>query len=160
MESSAYFRLIFSQVASLYDSSSIYLTTKGFISLVAISGAALFGVQNYQFLGLLGLLVVIDMITGVMASIKLKKSISSRRALKTVTKSVIYLLFFSVTYLMGSIVPDIEFFIVNGVLAFLVITESLSGMENIAKMGYSIPRRLLNQLNNFESQGAYGDKLQ
>jgi len=160
MESPDYFRLIFSQVASLYDSSSIYLTTKGFISLVAISGAVLFGVQNYQFLGLLGLLVVIDMITGVMASIKLKQSISSRRALKTAIKSVIYLLLFSATYLMGLIVPDIEFFIVNGVLAFLVITESLSVMENIAKMGYSIPRRLLNQLNNFESQGAYGDKLQ
>ena len=147
---STYIGLLWSQIGSLYASASLYLTTKGFLSLLAIVGSVLFGVQNYELLGLLGILVVIDMVTGIMASVKLGHPISSRRILKTATKSVVYLMLFSAAYLTGSIVPPIEGFVVNGVISFLAITEFISVMENIAKMGYAIPRKLLNQLNDFE----------
>lgn len=155
-EPSTYLGLIWSQTSSLYASASVYLTVKGFLSIFAIVGSVLFGVQNYELLGLLGVLVVIDMVTGIMASFKLGHPISSRRALKTATKSVVYLLFFSAAYITGSIVPPMEALIVNGVLSFLAITEFLSVIENVAKMGYAIPKKLLNQLNDFESSGGKG----
>ena len=143
-------------MGAMYSSASLYLSTKGLLSIFVIVGAVLFGTENYHILGLLGILVVIDMITGVMASIKLGHSISSRRILKTATKVTVYLLFFSAAHLTGSIVPPMEAIIVNGVISFLAITEFISVIENIAKMGYSIPRRLLNQLSDFENSKGQG----
>lgn len=128
-------------VASLL---SHFLTKTVFSTLLTVA-AFLFGEENYEMLLFLGVLIVIDLITGMVASVNQGQPIESRKAFKTATKAFVYLLFFSAAFLTHKIVPYSDF-IKTGVLSFLAITELLSVMENMAKMGYSLPAKLLNQI--------------
>lgn len=106
--------------------------------------AYVFGIENYDFLIALFLLVIIDLITGISASVKHGYSIESRKVFKTATKTVVYLLFVAAAHLTTRIVPASDF-IAIGVVSFLGLTEFFSIMENIAKCGYRTPKKLLNQ---------------
>ena len=103
------------------------------------------GVENYSLLFYLFVLIVIDLLTGVWASVKAGYPVESRKALKTATKTIVYLLFFVSAHMTSHLIPKSDFIVV-GVLAFLALTEFLSVAENMAKLGYSLPQKLLNQL--------------
>lgn len=110
----------------------------------------LFGVGNIASLQMLLALIVIDLITAIGAAFKTGKHIESRKALKTVTKMVVYGAMASAAHLSG-VVMDAGF-IVTATLAFLAVTELISIIENAGKMGYAIPNKLLNKLTELRDK--------
>lgn len=129
-----------------------YITFKSVITALLVVANTLFGQENYDLVLFLGILIIFDLITGMIAAVSQGQQIESRKAFKTATKTFVYLLFFSSAYLTHKIVPYSDF-ISTGVLSFLAITELLSVMENMSKMGYSLPQKLLNQIKDREVGG-------
>ena len=123
------------------------------IPTAAILGVAtyLFGVENHASLVMLLVLITFDMITAIMSEWKQGHAIESRKALKTATKTFVYGLFASGGHLTEQIVPGATF-IDNAVISFLALTELISIMENIGKMGYAIPKKLLNKLEDLREK--------
>ena len=96
-------------------------------------------------------LTIFDMITGIMASVKTGHDIKSKRLLNTAIKLFIYMLLISAGHLTGSAIGlEIK---ADEVITFVIaITEIISILENASRMGYAIPKKLLNQLKDFKSQ--------
>lgn len=117
-----------------------------FLGAVAVAAAAfLFGVDlNAAMLALL-VLMTMDLITGISAAYVCGEMIESRRAFKSALKLGVYCILVASAHL-----ADVAVFgglhIQEGMIAFLALTELVSLLENAGKMGYGVPRRLLNQL--------------
>lgn len=111
----------------------------------------LFGETNHDALIALTALISIDLVTALIAKYKIGEEIESRKVLKSVTKLVIYGLFVSAAHLTERIVPGATF-MDEVAISFLAVTELVSVMENIAKMGYSMPQKLLNNLKQIKEQ--------
>lgn len=96
-------------------------------------------------------LTVFDMVTGIMASIKTGHDIKSKRLLNTAIKLFIYMLLISTGHLTESAIGlEIQ---ADEVITFVIaITEIISILENASRMGYAIPKKLLNQLKDFKSE--------
>jgi len=110
-----------------------------------------FGVENTQVIWALISIMVIDFLTGVSAARKCGEAIESRKAIKTVLKFVFYGLFISAAYLTEQTIPG-ETFLDNATISFLAITELISIMENIGKMGYQMPLKMLNKLRELRKE--------
>lgn len=117
------------------------------IGLAIVIGIAefLFGVQDNQSLLALLILVVIDLATGVGSTRFTAEPITSRRVFKTAVKTSVYLVLICSAHLTEYIIPGVTF-IDEAMISFLALTELVSIMENIGKMGYMVPQKLLNQL--------------
>ena len=109
----------------------------------------LIGGQNLQAGIALIMIVSIDLVTAMMAEYKTGGRIESRKALKSTTKLVVYGLFLSAIHLTEMIVPGTTF-LDEAALSFLALTEAISVMENIGRMGYPIPLKLLNKLQDIK----------
>lgn len=105
----------------------------------------LFGLENANMVAAVMVLVVFDFITAIMAKFKIGEPIESRKALKSATKTVVYGIFLSSAHLAGTILPA-GGFLDSVAASFLAITELISIIENIGKMGYVMPQKLLNRL--------------
>lgn len=122
-----------------------YFTFKSFFSLIITGGVFMVGADQLSAINMLLLLVVIDFITG-LASAKAKGDvITSRKASRSAIKVVVYLLLIASAHLAEVIIPGDSFF-ETVVISFLALTEFISILENIGKMGYAIPLKLLNKL--------------
>ena len=108
----------------------------------------LFGMNSERILLMVTILVTFDFITGVIASHKSGLSIESRRSLKSVLKLVMYGVLASAAHLTETIIPGTTF-INEATIAFLALTELISIIENVGRMGYAVPQRLLNQLGEW-----------
>lgn len=140
------------QVKEVFAAMVTHFSLKLGLSAAATFIAFFVGRENFDNLLFLYILVAIDLITGMIAAFQTGEEIQSRRALKTATKAIVYLLFFSAAYMTERIVPYSSF-IPIGILSFLAITELISVTENMAKMGYAVPRRLLNQMKDLRNGG-------
>lgn len=103
------------------------------------------GCESHTILAGLVALLTFDFITGVGAAYISKEPIESRRALKSATKLLAYAIFISAGYITSNIVPGGEF-LNTAITSFLALTELVSIVENIGKMGFATPRRILNQV--------------
>jgi phage-related holin len=142
-----HFLTVFFQARDILASVISHWVVKGIAASLISLAAMMLGPENYRLLLVLGLLVVIDLITGMVAAVSRGEPLESRKVFKTATKSFVYILFFSSAYLTHTIVPFSDF-ITIGVLSFLGLTEFLSVIENMAKMGYILPQKLLNQIKS------------
>ena len=115
----------------------------------------LFGLGNEKILSALVVLIIIDFIVGVSASVKLGKPIESRLALKTAIKLTLYALLIAGANMVEYVLPGSPYIVVNGVTSFLAVTVFISIVENISVMGYAVPMKLLNRLQ--ELQGNVGE---
>ena len=110
----------------------------------------LFGDFHTQGIIAIMMLMTFDTILGVMASWKEGQAITSRRFSRVVQKSVVYLMSISAAYFtditigFNAIQPTM--------IAFIAVTEFISILENMGRMGYQTPKKLLNQLKDFQSQ--------
>jgi len=120
---------------------------KAIVSSIITITATLLGEENYHLLVILFALIVVDLLTGMIAAVSKGEAIESRKAFKTATKTVVYVLFFSAGHLVTHLVPYSDF-IKTGVLSFLALTEMLSVIENMSLMGYVLPKKLLNQIRD------------
>lgn len=127
-----------------------YSKLKSIAATLAIFAAYMVGRENFDSLFFLFVLIVIDLITGMIAAVKMGMALESRKAFKTSTKTFVYLLFFMAAFATSKIVPYASF-IVLGVASFLAITEFISIAENMAKMGYALPAKLINKVKEINT---------
>jgi phage-related holin len=124
---------------------SEYFSIKIFASIGLVLYQFAFGTLPYDVASAMVALVFIDMFTGIVASKKTGAIITSRRVFETAGKLAVYGLLVSAGHLTEVIVGyDIR--VDDGILVVLAFTELISILENGATLGYSIPKKLLNQL--------------
>ena len=88
-------------------------------------------------------LVLLDTVTGAWKAAKLGQ-LSSKGFFRFATKLVVYLILMATGSIVDKTMP-IEFSItIMG--TFLAITESISVLENVAKLGFPVPTRLVRML--------------
>lgn len=124
---------------------NVYLKALG-SGLLSVMGF-LFDVNQSVPMTSIIILVIFDTITGIFAAFKTGEKIESKKALRAAIKLFVYSIFISSAYLTGTHL--ISFPALDGiVMGFIALTELISIMENIGKMGYAIPKKLLNQLES------------
>ena len=115
--------------------------------------AVLFIVATYLFdvnqgLALLGLfiLVLTDFVTGVSSAKYLNEPIRSSKIKHTAIKLTSYFAVISAAHLAEYGLITFLSFLDETVLAFFMLTELISLLENVGRMGVQTPKKLLNQL--------------
>ncbi len=93
-------------------------------------------------------LILCDCATAMMAAYQTGEPIKSSKFFRTPIKIMIYFGLIFVTHITGYSVPIIAGLLDETILCFLAVTELISIMENIHKMGYEVPNQLIKKLIN------------
>lgn len=109
-----------------------------------------FGDIEQQIISAVIVLALFDMITGVFAEVKSGKSVESKKLFKTAIKLFVYMLMISSGHLVETAI-GYELKVDEVITAIIAVTEIISILENASRMGYAIPKKLLNQLKDFKS---------
>ena len=131
-------------ITTIIEPSILKLATT---ALIAFS--FLFGDFYTQGLIAVLMLMIFDTILGLMATWHEGQPITSRKFSRVLQKGIVYFLAISSGYF-----ADITIgwqLIEAAMIGFIGVTEFLSIMENMGRMGYQTPKKLLNQLENFKS---------
>lgn len=117
---------------------------------LAITASFFFGDFHQQaILGVL-MLMIFDTILGVMAVYSEGKAITSRKFSRVVQKGAVYFIAISAGYFADLTIGWSV--IQSTMIAFIGVTEFISILENMGRLGYQTPKKLLNQLEGFKSQ--------
>ena len=143
------FSTVIYQIGDIWTSLCALSVSKFIASGAFVLFAFLFGCALKPVIIGLVALMIIDLLTGIGSSFARGEAIESRRMLKSATKLVVYGLFLSAGHITSGIVPEAGF-IDTAVASFLALTEFVSIIENIGKMGFAIPQKLLNQLSDLK----------
>lgn len=95
-------------------------------------------------------LITIDFISGLYASLKSGQKIQSSKIRRTAFKVAAYFLLISAGFVAEKAVP-IQI-IDDTIISFLAATELISILENMSLAGYAIPIKLLDSLKNLISK--------
>ena len=93
-------------------------------------------------------LLTFDAITGVMAAKYTGTSITARRLFRTPQKMFVYILLVSAAHLADLFIISTGAYFEFFMMFYLALTEFTSVIENIGKMGFKTPRKLLNQITD------------
>lgn len=96
------------------------------------------------------MLVMFDTVLGVMAARAEGIAFTSRKFARLPGKLFVYFVGIS-----GAMFADMTTglpFIQTSMIAFMGVTEFISILENMQRLGYETPKKLLNQLEGFKSQ--------
>ena len=116
---------------------------------IIIAVSFLFGDLHSQALIAILMLMVFDTILGLLATLHEKQPITSRKFARVVQKGAVYFIAISAGFYADT---TISFNIIQStMIGFIGITEFLSVMENMGRLGYQTPKKLLNQLKDFQS---------
>lgn len=91
-------------------------------------------------------LILFDWITGIFAAKVSGDVIKSSKIIRTPIKIVVYFMLITGARIAEYSLPEIVGFLDDTVIAFLALTELISVLENTGKMGYAIPKKLLQKL--------------
>jgi phage-related holin len=128
----------------LYDAIGQHLAYKVMVSLGLVVSSFMFGdLYNEAMLGVV-MLISIDFWTGLTASKLEGTPITSRRGLGSILKGTVYLVSISAAHFADLTVPGA--FIQMTMIAFVGVNEFISILENVGRMGFRTPQKLLNQL--------------
>lgn len=114
--------------------------------------AFFFDKVNAEALTALLVLIVIDFITGIYSQYQIGAKIESRKALRSAIKTAVYFSLISAGYMTEKTLIDYLHIIDETIIAFLAVTELISILENIAKLGYAIPKKLLHKLEQYRDE--------
>lgn len=106
----------------------------------------LFGIHQQEAQMAILILIICDFATGIWAAKIAGDEIKSAKIFRTATKIVVYFLFIAVIHTSGKAYPIIQGISDQTIVAFLALTEVISIIENIGKMGFAIPKKMLNKL--------------
>ena len=95
------------------------------------------------------MLMVIDTILGIAAVVYEGKPITSRRFSRVLHKGTVYLMSISAGHFVDLTMPVP--IAQSTMIGFIAVTEFISILENMGRMGYHTPKKLLNQLKDFQS---------
>jgi len=138
----------FQKIREVFENLITYAPLKFVFSSLAVGLHLLFGAE-LTTLGMLGIVVAVDTLTGV-AKAAHKHELSSQGIFRIMTKVLVYL-----SLLIASRAADRVFpvcFAFTAMSAFLALTELVSVMENIAELGWPVPTSLLNKLKVMQSK--------
>lgn len=148
----SYFSTLKTHSLEIYDAICAWCVIKIPVSFILSMLTYLIGDANHAAVQALFILLIFDFITALMAKFHIGEQIESRKALKSATKVAVYGIFVSSAHLTESILPGVTFpynvTIDLVAISFLALTEMISIIENIGKMGYAIPKKLLNVLES------------
>ena len=120
------------------------------IASLVLTFLFLFGDFHTQGIVAVLMLMTFDTILGVMATYHEKKPITSRKFSRVVQKGAVYLIAISAGYFTDLTIGWSV--IQTTMIGFIAVTEFISILENMGRMGFQTPKKLLNQLENFKSQ--------
>lgn len=124
---------------------------KGVLAVIgAFIGTILGGFDG--FLYALVVLVVIDYVTGVMVGVAQKK-LTSSIGFKGIFKKVLIFFLVAVAYTIDTYVLGAEGVIRTTVIFFYIANEGISIIENAAKLGLPVPKKLIDVLAQLKEQG-------
>lgn len=133
----------------------IYKMFQGFCSDIFAKcfASATFIISNFFIDNLLAkaitalfFLIIFDWLTGMLAVRKTGEQIKSSKFVRTPIKIAIYFLLVSSGRIAEYSLPEAIHYIDDIIIAFLTTTELISIIENVGKMGYAIPKKLLAKL--------------
>lgn len=90
------------------------------------------------------MLMVFDFVTGIAATVFEGNAIRSKRMAHSVVKCVVYFMAISAGKFLDASLPGE--FAQYATIGFVATTEFISILENIGRMGFQTPKKLLNQL--------------
>jgi toxin secretion/phage lysis holin len=128
-----------------------FFTLKLFPTVFVPLYGMLFGFETKNILQALLILVIIDFITGILSAYAAKEQIKSKNAVRSAFKISVYGLLIAAGHLTEQVTPG-GTYIEEAVTTFLALTELISIIENIGKMGFAIPQKLLNKLHKFRDE--------
>jgi len=129
------------KLTALAEPSTVKLLTTGLVTLVSF----FFGeVYNDAITGII-MLMIMDTVLGMAAARHEGQNITSRRFSRAVVKGIVYLSAISAGYFADLTIPGA--FIQSTMVAFVGVTEFISILENMGRLGYKTPKKLLNQLH-------------
>jgi len=97
----------------------------------------------------LTVLIVLDFITAVVAAKKTGEHIKSAKVFRTPIKFIVYGILISASHLMETVTPALSI-LDESMMSFLALTELISIIENTGRMGFAVPQKLLNQLQDWQ----------
>lgn len=97
-------------------------------------------------------LVIFDWVTGIFAAKISGEHIKSSKIIRTPIKIAIYFMLIASARIAEYSLPDVIRYLDETVIAFLALTELISLLENTGKMGYAIPKKLLNKLKSMRDE--------
>lgn len=110
----------------------------------------LFGNLYTEALMAILILMIIDTLFALMAAYHNGQPITSRRFSRSLFKAIVYFMAISAGYFADLTIP---FSVIQAtMIAFVGATEFISILENMGRMGYKTPKKLLNQLQEFQSK--------
>lgn len=107
-----------------------------------------------QVLQILFLMIVLDYITGVLAS-AINRELSSKIGFKGIFKKVAILIIVVISYQLDKMMGQVNIFRYI-VCFFYIANESISVLENFARLGVPLPKFLLNVLKVMREQADEG----
>ena len=120
--------------------------------LIAIPSTILYLLGGWDIaLKCLVIVMIIDYITGVMAAI-FNKKVDSRIGLKGILKKFGYLCIVALSVILDTITGETGV-IRTLVIYFFVANDGISIIENIAKMGVPMPKKLIDVLEQLKKKG-------
>ena len=138
-------------LVSVFASIINYIEAKIAMGALITVYSFFFSIDSWQLMLALTALIIFDLITGVFAAYKAGNAIESRKVCKTAVKLGVYAILVSSAHLTDFVVgiPDGWLNLELAMISFLAATELVSIIENVGKMGYAVPKKILNQLENF-----------
>ena len=91
-------------------------------------------------------LIIADFVTGYASAKFTKQEITSAKIFHSAIKIIIYFTFIASATMTETAVPTVGAFCDETVIAFLAFTELISITENIGKLGFAVPKKWLNKL--------------
>lgn len=135
---------IIQKVQSVFEPTSLKFLTSGVLSVLFF----FFGNLYTEALIAITMLMVLDAVLGVWASKHEGAAITSQRFADSVKKGIVYFMAISAGYFVDLTVPlDL---VQATMVGFVGVTEFISVLENVGRMGYQTPKKLLNQLRDFQ----------
>lgn len=135
-----YLQYSLNKIATLAEPSVL----KVIVSLLIAISTFFFGHLYNEALQAVVMLMVLDTILGVAAAKVSGEVISSKRFARSIVKGIIYLTSISAGFMADQTIPFA--FIQSTMIGFVGVTEFISILENIGRMGYKTPKKLLNRL--------------
>lgn len=117
------------------------------VSIILSVAFFLFGHLYTDALVAIVMLMLFDTILGVSAVYEEGEHVSSRKFSRVVTKGLVYFSSISAGYFADLTIPFN--FIQGTMIAFIGVTEFISILENMGRLGYQTPKKLLNQLKEY-----------
>lgn len=138
-------------VEKIFKGMASFFSLKFFPAFIIPVFGILFGFTTSNILEALFALIVFDFITGVLSAYHTGEPIRSKGIVRTSFKIAVYGLLVSAGHLSDTISP-FPAFIQDAITTFLALTELISIIENVGKMGYAIPKKLLYKLQRLRDE--------